>query len=34
MSNFTLPNENFPGWAKEIPEDQWKSVLDKFIEKL
>lgn len=29
MSNFKLPEESVPGWAKEIPEEQWKSVINK-----
>jgi len=27
MSNFKLPDESVPGWAKEISEDQWKNYL-------
>lgn len=29
MSNFKLPTESYPGWAKELPEEQWKSFFDR-----
>lgn len=28
MSNFKLPEESVPSWAKEISEDQWKTFLN------
>lgn len=27
MANFKLPDENYPSWAKNIPEDEWKECL-------
>lgn len=33
MSNFKLPDESFPGWAKDIPEEQWAAFVTQKFDK-